>query len=217
MIARIMGILEQVEAGSVLIRPGPDEAGLSYEVLVPMFLVEHLSGHLGRRVTLHTIEYLESQGQGTSFVPRLIGFTEAQDLRFFGLFTTVKGLGVRKALKALVIEPAAVARAIATRDTKTLLTLPGVGKRLAETMVAELHGKAEKFLTAEAIAEVESKLSASALTPPVAEAIETLIALGQTRSEAERLVGRAIDAGAGVDTPDELVTAALGGWGGHRG
>jgi hypothetical protein len=101
---------------------------------------------IGHRVEFHALHYLESHGQGSSFVPRLIGFGSTEERAFFELLTTVKGLGMRKALRALRLPYQAVARAIAAEDLEVLTSLPEIGRRTAQTMVAELGGKVDRFL-----------------------------------------------------------------------
>lgn len=170
--------------------------GITLEVLLPACLQRKLSDRISQPVRLLTHCYLEGQGQGASFIPRLIGFESALDRRFFELFTTVKGIGNRKALRAMEIEPAAIARAIAQKDTPALVKLPEIGKRLAETIVAELHGKVEIYLGASDLAEIKpgafTPPPLSNLPPQVREAIEALVALGEGRSEAQRIVEQAI-------------------------
>lgn len=200
MITRLSGILESLDelAGTVVPAGQP---GVAYEVLLPAYLAGRLGTRVGQAVTLATLEYLDSPNQGATFVPRLVGFADVREREFFELLTTVKGIGNRKALRLLAAEPGAIASAIASKDSKSLQKLPEVGKRLAETMIAELSGKVEGFLTrgealaldAAASGRVELKL------PPAAEeAVEALVALGEMRSEAERLVARALERGGGV-------------------
>lgn len=211
MIARLAGTLEALDRGSILVNPafGCGQGQVCYEVLVPAYLLEELRPRLGQPVRIHTIQYLESQGQGASFVPRLIGFTHTRDRELFELFTTVKGLGTRKALKAMTVPPAQIARWIAGADGGALTKLPGVGKRLADTIVAELRGKVDSYLSAEELGELESK-PVSHLPPAAIEAIEAMIALGETRPEAERRVLRAIETGVEALTPDQILAAAFG-------
>lgn len=61
---------------------------------------------------------------GEGSLPRLIGFEAARDRQFFELFTTVKGIGNRKALKAMAIEPAAIAALIVAKDAKARPNYP---------------------------------------------------------------------------------------------
>jgi Holliday junction DNA helicase RuvA len=194
MITRLTGILESVEGNTGVI--APEVGGFAYEVLVPTYLAAKLAGRTGQKVTVLTLQYLEGQNQGSSFIPRLVAFASDKDRDFFELFTTVKGIGNRKALRALAVEPAAVARAVSTRDVKALTQLPEIGKRMAETIIAELSGKVEAYLSAEELTELEVKSGGPlpTLAPgDVAseEAVLALMALGETRADAEEMVLRA--------------------------
>lgn len=209
MLARITGILENIHDGTALVAipgatPGFD---LAYEILLPAFLAQSLESSLGRAVTLHTIQSLESPDGGSSFTPRLIGFETTNERRFFEVLTTVKGVGTKKALKALASPVADIARAITLRDASALARLPGIGKRLAETIIAELHGKVEAFAGS---AIMEGKPSpASAAAEAAQRAAAALVRLGESPTDAERLVRKALEDTDQSATADELVAAAL--------
>ncbi len=141
MITRIDGILERAGEGTVHVRVGE----VTYELLVPACDEAQWMSSVGSAVSLHTLHYLESQGQGASFWPRLIGFRESQDRDFFDLFTSVKGIGMRRALRSIAIPPARIAEAIVVKDTALLMSLPEIGKKTAETMVLELRDKVTSF------------------------------------------------------------------------
>ncbi len=215
MIARISGILEQIDDhGALLLLPGQQEStGVAHEILIPAYLSEHLEAKVGQLITLHTFERLEAQAQGSSFVPRLVGFASAEELRFFTLFTTVKGVGMRRALRALVITPGEVARAISNRDSKALIQLPEIGKRLAETMIAELHGKVDAYI--QGAASPGDRRAGSQIEPgrmasePARRAVAALIRLGEHEREAQALVRRALEGDAAAASADELVALAL--------
>ena len=207
MISRISGTLESVDGLEATIQPG---GGLSYQVLLPAYLAERLRSQVGRPVTLHTIEYLEGQGQGSSYIPRLIGFSSVHERRFFDLLTSVDGFGNRKALRALAQEPASIARAIAGADAAWLSQLPEIGKKTAEKVILELKTKVSPFLSADEIRDLDAALAVPT-TGPAEEAIAALIALGETRPDAERKVRAAILRNAGLKTADQILAAAYGG------
>lgn len=149
MIAHITGILEAILPGSAVqlrLALGPD-AAVSCEVHVSAYTAARLGGSFDQRIALHTLHFIESTNQGAMLTPRLAGFLSVEDRRFFELFTTCKGIGPRKALRALALRTDMVAAAIVDRDLATLQSLPEIGKRTAETIVATLHGKVEPFLT----------------------------------------------------------------------
>jgi holliday junction DNA helicase RuvA len=141
-ICRIQGQLVAVRDGTAELRVD----NLTYEVLVPAADSMLLATRVGEEVEFHTLHYLEGQGQGSSFWPRLIGFRSPMDRDFFELFTTVKGIGNRRALRALQLPFARVAEAIAMRDHGTLQSLPEIGRRTAEAICVELKGKVDRFV-----------------------------------------------------------------------
>ncbi len=116
------------------------------ELLVTAGDVPRLEGLVGGEVTFHTVFYLEGDASGGNLTPRLIGFADEQDRGFFQTFITVKGIGPRKALRALAVPASEVAAAIEAKDVKALIKLPQVGKRAAETIIAELAGKVGRFV-----------------------------------------------------------------------
>lgn len=188
------------------------DGGLVYELLIPAYAQAGLEAQVGQPVTLQTRHYLESQSQGAVLVPRLVGFRSADERAFFELLTTVKGLGSRKALKALAEPPSEVALAIARRDQRSLQKLPEIGKRLAETIIVDLADKVARF-TLLAADEVALKPMPRPVTSAANEAIGALVALGHSRHEAERAVDRVLlstrDTGDSYKTADSIITAAL--------
>ena len=196
MIARIAGRLEEIADGAVLIDAG---AGLWYEVLVPACDVEKLSRRLGQDVVLHTIHYLEGDPARGSQQPRLVGFINEADRAFFRLFTTVKGVGNRKALRALVRSPGEVAAAIANKDAKFLIALPEIGKRTAEQIIAELSGRVDEF-AGEAAGAGEPELPEAA-----AEALAVLVQLGERRIDAAALIQRVLAVAPEAAGPEAII------------
>lgn len=201
MIGSIEGRLMALDGGHASVRCGP----FTVDVLVPAADQGSLALRVGEDVRFHTICYLEAQGQGTSMTPRLIGFASVEDRAFFELFTTVKGFGNRKALRALAFPIGNVARAIADRDLDFLRSLPEVGKRTAETIVAELGGKVDGF--------IEAKPDGTGgVTPERAiarEAVAVMAQLGESRMDAVRLVERAMAADPEIETTEALLEAAF--------
>lgn len=77
---------------------------------------------------------------------RLYGFRSDAEREWFRLLQTVQGVGARVALGVLsVMEPEALASAIATGDKGAISRAPGVGPRLAARLAAELKDKAPAF------------------------------------------------------------------------
>lgn len=199
MIARITGRLEAVENGSALIDTGN---GLAYEVLIPAGDVGRVSRHLGQEVLLYTIHYVEGDPGHGSQTERLVGFLRPEDREFFRTFTTVKGIGIRKALRALSHPVSEVAAAIQAKDAKFLVDLPEIGKRTAEQIIATLYGKVESFAgptTAAALAE---------MSEPALEAVSVLVQLGERRADAMALVERVMSVSPDLTSPETIIQHA---------
>jgi len=198
MIARISGRLEEVAGGAALIDAG---SGVWYEVRVPACDVERLSRRVGQDVALHTIHYVEGDPARGSLVPRLVGFVSEADREFFRVFTTVKGVGIRKALRALVRPPAEVAAAIQAKDAKLLVTLPEVGRRLAERLITELQDKMGEFAgELPAAGAGPTELPEGAL-----QAVAVLTQLGERRADALALVERVLAVAPEADSPETIL------------
>jgi Holliday junction DNA helicase RuvA len=156
-----------------------------YEVLIPEFTRRHLQDQIGTPISLHTIEYLEGNPMQGRLVPRLIGFLSSIEREFFQLFCEVDGVGVKKALRAMVRPVQEVATLIEEQDAKGLASLPGVGPATAERIIAKLRRKVPKFALlvtrdTPAAMDVERDL--------LSEAFEILRVLGHSEPEARRLL-----------------------------
>tara|TARA_R110000737_G_scaffold2923_16_gene9871 strand:+ start:126965 stop:127612 length:648 start_codon:yes stop_codon:yes gene_type:complete len=214
MITRLTATLESITRESITIATLLPTPNLAIEALIPTYLADALESKIGTKITLHTKTLLEAQGQGTSFVPRLIGFGSADERSFFETFTSVKGVGTRKALRALTEQPSTIAALIIAKDAKSLTKLPEIGKRTAETVIAELTGKVEKY-AGDAIMS-GSLIHASTIEPafasgPASEAVSALMSLGESRPEASRKVEIVLGRlGQDADT-DTIVQAVFAG------
>ncbi len=214
MISRIEGVLEDVVDGVAEVRVGD---GVVYELLVPACDAGELTMRQGTRVSFFTLHYLEGQGQGSHFVPRLIGFSSREQRAFFELLTTVKGIGNRKALRAMQVSHARMAEAIASGDAKFLSTLPEIGKRTAESTIVELKGKLDPFLkdpsaTRRALAGAMPAVTVEAtpLSGPAADAEEMMVQLGLQRAQARTAIERVLSKSAGKTlTASEIMALAL--------
>ncbi len=202
MIVRLAGTLVEVAEESVVL----DRDGLAYEVLTPAYMVGRMAAEHGRQIVLHTFEVYEGSSQGGNLTPLLIGFLSPEDRRFFKRFISVKGIGVRKALKALSEPPQRVAAWIQEGDVKALAKLKGIGARAAQQIVVDLKGKLKDIVLAEAAggAEVIAEFTAAQK-----DALALLIEWGESRADAERCLTEAARQHPDIELPDEWVRAAL--------
>ena len=199
MIARIQGRIDSVSEIAAIISVGD----ISYEVLTPAVDIAHLQKHIGQRISFVTLHYLEGNASFGQLAPRLIGFIRQQDKDFFEQFITVKGIGPRRALRALTQSVERIATAINQKDTRFLTSLPEIGKRTAEQIIAELSGKVDQFATSGGGASVPA-----ARTDEQTAAIEAMISLGERSAEAENWVDRACRADPTLTTSASIMKAA---------
>jgi len=177
-----------------LIRVGDDDLqlavdSLEYQVLIPEFVRRQLQNRLGESISLHTIEYLEGNPAQGRLVPRIVGFQTIVEREFFELFCSVDGVGVRKALRAMVRPVQEVAALIEEQDVKGLSALPGIGPATSERIIAKLRRKVPKFALL-----VSEAVSAAADGKPdvVSETFEVLRELGHSEADARRLLDAAV-------------------------
>ena len=140
MISRIKGNLAAVDEEAAYV----EAAGLVYQVFLPFNILGTVAKRLNgaaAEVDLFTVHYIEGGIGSGNMVPRLIGFLTKEDRAFFRIFTSVKGMGVRKALRALSIPTSQLVRAIETGNRTGLTRLPELGTRTADRIIAELKGK----------------------------------------------------------------------------
>ncbi len=175
MITRITGTLVGLNDVCATLRIG----GMEHEVLLPDLVRRQLQSRLNEEVSLRTIEYLEGNPQQGRLVPRMVGFASDAEKEFFELFCSVDGVGVRKALRAMIRPVQEVAEAIEERDIKQLSTLPGVGPAVAERIVAKLRRKMAKFAMM-----VAADVPESGDRDMHMEAYEALVSVGHTPQDA---------------------------------
>jgi Holliday junction DNA helicase RuvA len=196
MIARIEGKLVKLDGDSALVQVG----AVGYEVMLPGYCVSALADRIGTDVVFCTMEYYEGAPGGGNLVPRMVGFLNTAEKDFFAKFTSVKGIGVKKGLRALSIPIGTIASAIESGDEKTLMALPTIGKRMAGQIIAELKGKLQSFA-----AGAETKQPAAVFKPVQAEALEILVAWGERRAEAVELIELACKKHPDINSAEALV------------
>lgn len=200
MITKITGELLHVADDALTLRVGAFE----YEVLIPEFVRRRLQLELGHEVSLHTIDYLEGNPMQGRLTPRLIGFMSKVEQEFFELICSVDGVGVRKALRAMVRPVREVATAIEDQDAKSLSGLPGIGPAMAERMIAKLRRKMPKFAL---LVAREEPLETRQETDVVREGFEALRTVGHSEADARRLVDKALEGKKKFKDVGELLAA----------
>ncbi len=178
-LAHLRGILVEQSPPMLVL----DVHGVGYELEAATNTHRQLPA-LGQEVLLHT-HVLVRDDQTT-----LYGFLSRDERALFRELVKVNGIGGKLALVILSgLTATALEQAIQTRDSATLMRLPGVGKRLAERLIVELRDRLASFATPTALL-VPPPVSTLAPDNAVDEAIQALVALGYRLPEATRLVGQ---------------------------
>ncbi|MFO0890473.1 MAG: Holliday junction branch migration protein RuvA [Isosphaeraceae bacterium] len=197
MITHIRGILKAVTEETLTLAIEP----LEVEVSIPEYTRRQVQGKLGEPIALHTMLYIEGNGMTGRMMPRLIGFLSPIDREFFDIFCSVDGVGVRKALRAMVRPVRELARTIEDQDVRMLATFPGIGEAMAERIVAKLRRKVGKFaLIVDGEARgVEAPTNGSpenAEPDVIRDTYAALLSVGHSESQARQAIDRVL-AGAG--------------------
>lgn len=117
----------------------------------------------------------------------LYGFADSAERDWFRLLTTVQGVGAKVALSVLsTLAPRDLVSALGAADAGSLGRAPGVGKKLAMRMVAELREKAGGMPAGTALPGV----TVARVETPQSDALSALVNLGYRRPEAEAAVSR---------------------------
>ena len=136
------------------------------------------------------------------------GFATREEKEMFLQLTSVSGIGPKTALGVLGAMPLRdLNLAILLGDVNALSRAPGIGKKTAQRIALELKDKISQADVSAAAAPSQGAVSAAALSSDaVTEAIEALIALGYSSTEARNAISQIKDQ---TDKPEELIRLAL--------
>lgn len=191
MIASVEGVVGAVAGDSLVIEVG----GIGYRVFAAPSVIAGATQ--GGRLKLHTYHLVREDQQA------LFGFRTSEELGFFNLLLTVTGVGPKVALAIVGSRATAdLQLAILQQDQAVLVSIPGIGKKLAERIIFELKEK----VSAAGVAAGTSAAMSTASEGEVVAALQALgYSLGEAR-EASRLAVSDAAVGAGLE---ERVKAAL--------
>jgi Holliday junction DNA helicase RuvA len=172
--------------------------GVGYELTVPLSTFEALPA-VDEEVLVYTHLHVREDSL------RLFGFAAPDERRFFRRLLDVSGIGPAVALSILSSAGYAEFRdAILAEDVKRLTAMKGVGKKLAQRMVLELHDGLAKE------GEPGAPGAAAVVGDPLSEdALQALVTLGFTRGQAQTAVEKILAADDAPTDLGEVVRLAL--------
>jgi len=199
-IGKLRGVIDSYGEDWVIV----DVGGVGYQVYCSTRTLQALP-RPGEAATLSIETYVRED------VIRLYGFTGDLDREWFRLLQTVQGVGAKLALAVLgTLKPGDLATAIALQDKATLARAPGVGKRVAERLVAELRDKAPAYSSADpAVVNLQADLAERRAPQPVSDAVSALVNLGYAQIQASAAVASARRAAGENATTEQLIRLGL--------
>lgn len=201
MIAYLRGRVLAVTAETAIM----DVNGIGYEI--------YCSGGAFRKITVGEVAELYTYLQVKEDGITLFGFESPKEKELFLKITSVSGVGPKLGISVLTdMSGDEFATAVATADVKRLSKAKGMGKKTAEKIVLELHGKisaAEVMSASEDAFTTKVQAAATPINPKDEEAISALMGLGFTKSESVQAVQRAKEAGA--SSTEDIIRKALTG------
>ena len=176
MIAKLTGILNEADGDGIVV----DVGGVGYLVYASARTLRTLPG-AGVQVSLFIDTHVREDHI------HLFGFADVGERAWFRLLLTVQGVGAKAALAVLsVLEPDALAQAIAAADAPAITQAQGVGAKLAGRVVSELKDKAGKLV----LGGVAVK-GGGVADGVAADAVSALVNLNYRRDEAFGAIVRA--------------------------
>jgi Holliday junction DNA helicase RuvA len=194
MIASVEGRVGAIAADSLVIEVG----GIGYRVFTAPAVLSIAPP--GSTLKLHTYHLVREDQQA------LFGFRTPEELGFFNLLLTVTGVGPKVAMAIVGSRPTADLQiAILQQDQAVLVSIPGIGKKLAERIIFELKEK----VAAAGIAFATASGAVAGGGATEGEVVAALQALGYSLSEAREASHAALVNATIGGTLEDRVKAAL--------
>lgn len=200
MIGKLRGIIDSYGEDWVIV----DVGGVGYQVHCSVRTLQSLPA-VGEMASLAIETYVREDAI------RLYGFASDLEREWFRLLMTVQSVGTRVALAILgVLKPGDLATAIALQDKTSLTRAPGVGKKVAERIVAELRDKAPAYSSADpALVNLQTDLAEQRAPQAVADAVSALVNLGYSQIQASAAIATASRSAGEAANTETLIRLGL--------
>lgn len=185
MIYNLRGTLTYCDQNFLVVECG----GVGFKCFTTLTTIREI-GRVGNEVNVYTHLAVREDAMD------LFGFATKEELESFRLLISVSGIGPKAAVAILSeMTPDRLAVCIASGDAKMLTKAQGVGKKTAERVVLELKDKMGTIGSSDVAA---AAAAGAAEGTDSAEAVQALVALGYSQSDAAVVIGR-LDPSLSVD------------------
>ena len=175
--------------------------GVGYRVFIPLTTFYELP-EAGQTITLHIHTSVKEDAI------HLFGFYTREERELFQMMISVSGIGPKVAMNILSgISSAELLEAISGGHLAKLITIPGIGRKMAERLILELKDKAIKKMAADRIpaADAKRKLSESIRE----DVLSALVNLGYKANAARDAVDKVARDAQEEPAMDQLLKKAL--------
>ena len=198
MIGYIKGTVAELSADRLILENG----GIGYEIFVPASVLD-AGIRQGQELKVYTYLHVREDAL------QLFGFQSRDELQTYRLLLGVSGIGPKAAIGILSAMSVDTLRfAVLSDDAAAIAKAPGIGKKTAQKLILELK---DKFSLEEAfeqkLAATQAKETVQAGEDASSEAVQALVALGYSGTEALQAVKKVAGA-ADMDT-EAVLKAAL--------
>lgn len=196
MIAHIHGKLISKEPFTLIIEAG----GIGYEIYSTQEAYNR-APQIGAEYLLHTRHIVREDSE------TLYGFASVEERKLFDQVISVSGIGPKTGLSIVsALGADALREAIRSSDLIALKGIPGVGKKTAERLIVELR---DTMIRGDDTFDVTSS-SGGGSVKVRQEALAALLALGYSRTDAEKAIRSVVkDDPKSAEKVETLLKAAL--------
>jgi len=178
-----------------------DTQGVGYRVFIPLTTFYELP-EAGESVTLHIHTSVKEDAIN------LFGFYTLQERELFQLMISVSGIGPKVAMNILSgISSAELLEAISGGNLAKLVTIPGIGKKMAERLILELKEKAVKKMAADQIPVTDARQKQKEMIRE--DVLSALVNLGYKANAARDALDKVARDAEGEQAMDQLLKKAL--------
>lgn len=197
MIALICGKIAYKGISSIVV----DANGVGYRIFIPLTTFYELP-EAGEQVILHVHTHVKQDAIN------LFGFYTVQERDLFQLMISVSGIGPKIAMNIISgITAGDLLQAISRGDLGKLVSIPGVGRKMAERLILELKEKVIKKMTMEQIPAADDQHKAGEMIKE--DVLSALVNLGYKNNAAKDALDKVVQVSKEDLTLDQLLKKTL--------